>query len=142
MMDDHRMAQYDEELREKNLVTITTFIAIFIACLGLFGLATFMTEQRTKEIGIRKVLGAGLYHITTLISGDFLKLVLLSFAFAVPIAYYLTDKWLQDFSYRIDMSWWVFCIVGLTALLIAVLTVSYQAIRAAVANPVKSLKTE
>lgn len=142
MMEDHRMAQYDEELREKHIVTITAFIAIFIACLGLFGLATFMTEQRTKEIGIRKVLGAGLYHITTLISGDFLKLVFLSFAFAVPIAYYLTDRWLQDFSYRIDMSWWVFCIVGLTALLIALLTVSYQAIKAAIANPVKSLKTE
>lgn len=142
MMEDHRLQQYAEELREKQMVTYTASIAIIIACLGLFGLATFITEQRTKEIGIRKVLGAGIYSITRLLSKDFLKLVLISFILALPISFYMTERWLQTFSYRINMSWWVFLCVALISVFIALLSVSYQSIKAALANPVNSLKSE
>ena len=124
------------------MVTYTASIAIIIACLGLFGLATFITEQRTKEIGIRKVLGAGIYSITRLLSKDFLKLVLISFILALPISFYMTERWLQTFSYRINMSWWVFLCVALISVFIALLSVSYQSIKAALANPVNSLKSE
>jgi putative ABC transport system permease protein len=110
--------------------------------LGLFGLATFTAEQRTKEIGIRKVLGASVVNITTLLSKDFLKLVLIAIVIASPIAYYFMQKWLQDFAYRIEISWWIFAVAGAISLLIALLTVSYQAIKAALMNPVKSLRTE
>jgi len=108
----------------------------------MFGLTTLMTDERPKVIGILKVMGAGIYHITTLISGDFLKLVLFSFALAMPVVYYFTDIWLQDFSYYIEMSWWVFFLVGVVALFISLLTVSYQFIKDAIANPVKSLKAD
>jgi putative ABC transport system permease protein len=117
-------------------------LAIIIACLGLFGLATYAAEQRIKEIGIRKVLGASVRGIIAMLSKDFLKLVVIASIIAFPIAWFAMNKWLQDFAYRINISWWVFVIASVVAILIALLTISYQAIRAAIANPVKSLRTE
>ncbi len=133
---------FKAEDRIANIFGAFTTIAIFIACLGLFGLITFMAEQKTKEIGIRKVLGASVLHITSLLSKDFMKLVLISVLIASPIAYYAMSKWLQDFAYRIDVSAWVFIAGGLGVMAIALLTVGYRAIRAALMNPVKSLKSE
>ncbi|MEO6583902.1 MAG: FtsX-like permease family protein, partial [Ferruginibacter sp.] len=104
--------------------------------------ATYTAEQRTKEIGIRKVLGASVTQVTQMLSKDFLKLVFIACIIAFPLAYWAMDKWLQDFAYRIDISWWVFVLAAVGALLIALLTVSFQAIKAAIANPVKSLRTE
>ncbi|HMI78497.1 MAG TPA: ABC transporter permease [Ferruginibacter sp.] len=141
-MDDAFNNIYHEEMRVGKLAMIFSLLAIFIACLGLFGLATFMAEQRTKEIGIRKVLGANVAGIVQLLSKDFLKLVIIAFCLSVPLAWWGMNKWLQDFAYRVDISWWVFALAGLTALVIALITVSLQAIRAALANPVKSLRTE
>ncbi|MFI5188009.1 MAG: ABC transporter permease, partial [Chitinophagales bacterium] len=116
--------------------------AILISCLGLFGLATFSAEQRTKEIGVRKVLGASVTGIIALLSKDFLKLVAVSVVIASPIAWWVMNKWLLDFAYRKNISWSVFAVTTLVALLIALFTISFQAIRAAIANPVKSLRTE
>lgn len=141
-LEDFRISSYDEEIREKKIVTATALLAILIASLGLFGLATFMVEQRTKEIGIRKVLGAGLNTIMYLLSKDFIKLVLIAFAIALPLAYYLIDKWLDSFVYRIEMKWWMFVICGMMIIIIALITVSFQSIRAGLMNPVKSLKVE
>ena len=115
---------------------------IFIACLGLFGLATYSAEQRIKEIGVRKVLGATVVSLASLLSKDFLKLVLIANGIAFPIAWWATHKWLQEYAYHIKVEWWVFVIAGGLAIGIALLTVSYQAIRAALSNPVKSLRTE
>lgn len=123
-------------------VAFFTLLTIFIACLGLLGLVAFMIEQRTKEIGIRKVLGASVAQITTLLSSDFLRLVLISNGIAFPIAWWVMSKWLQDFAYRIELQWWAFLAAGAMALLLALIMVSIQAIRAAVANPVKSLRSE
>ncbi|TAG19381.1 MAG: ABC transporter permease [Cytophagia bacterium] len=133
---------YEKEARTAGIIFYFTLITIFIACLGLFGLATFTAEQRTKEIGIRKVLGASILQITILISKDFLKLVMIAFVIASPIAYYFMDKWLADFAYRITISWWVFALAGVATISIALITVSWHSIKAALANPVKSLKTE
>jgi putative ABC transport system permease protein len=133
---------YEAEKRQGNLFTFFAFMAIFIACLGLLGLAMFSIQQRTKEIGVRKVLGASVVNITTLLSKDFLKLVLIANGVAFPFAYYAMTRWLKDFAYRIHIEWWIFALAGVMALLIALLTVSFQAIKAAVANPVKSLRTE
>ena len=141
-MDDSFDEMYRSEIRVGKIAMIFSLLAIFIACLGLFGLATFMAEQRTKEIGIRKVLGASVQGIIQLLSKDFLKLVLISFCLAVPLAWWGMHTWLQDFAYRIDISWWIFIVAGIAALSIALLTISFQAIRAAIANPVKSLRTE
>jgi putative ABC transport system permease protein len=113
-----------------------------ISCLGLFGLAAFSAEQRNKEIGIRKVLGSSVAGIVQLLSRDFLVLVGVSFVIATPIAWYGMNKWLQAFAYRISLTWWMFVLAGALAVLIALITVSSQAIKAAIANPVKSLKTE
>jgi putative ABC transport system permease protein len=110
--------------------------------MGLFGLAAFAMEQRMKEIGIRKVLGAGIGRIINLLSKDFIKLILIAIVIATPVAWYSMNKWLQDFAYRININWWVFAIAGLSAIVIAIITISYQAIKAAIANPVKSLRTE
>jgi len=110
--------------------------------MGLFGLVAFTTQCRTKEIGIRKVLGASVTQIVNLLSKDFLKLVILGIVIASPIAYWAMNKWLQDFAYRVEISWWIFALAGIVAIAITLLTVSYQAIRAALANPVKSLRTE
>ena len=110
--------------------------------LGLFGLATYMAENRIKEIGVRKVLGASVANITTLLSKDFLKLVIVSLVIASPVAGFAMYKWLQDYPYRVNIQWWVFALAGLGAIAIALFTVSFQAIKAAMANPVKNLRTE
>ena len=134
--------QYRAEQRTGTIVLYFSVLAIFISCLGLFGLATFSAEQRTKEIGIRKVLGASVMSITTLLSKDFIRLVLIANSIAFPIAFYAMNTWLKDFSYRISIEWWVFVVAGVLAIVIALLTVSYQSIKAALTNPVKTLKTE
>jgi putative ABC transport system permease protein len=113
-----------------------------VACLGLFGLSAFMIEQRTKEIGIRLVMGASLKNIFNLLTTDFIKLVIVSIVIAVPLAWYAMQEWLKDFAYRIDITWQVFAVAGLAALLIALFTISFQAIKAALANPVKNLRSE
>jgi putative ABC transport system permease protein len=117
-------------------------MAVLISCLGLFGLAAFSAELRTKEIGIRKVLGASITGITRLLSAGFLKLIAVAFVIAVPIAWWAMNRWLQTFAFRIPVSWWMFAIAGLLSTLIAMLTVSFHAIKAAVANPVRSLRAE
>ena len=116
--------------------------AIFIACLGLLGLSLFATAQRTKEIGVRKVLGASVINIVALLSKDFIKLVVIAFVIASPVAWFIMHNWLRDFAYRIEISWWIFLGAGLLAVLIALGTISFQAVKAAIANPVKSLRTE
>jgi len=117
-------------------------MAILISCLGLFGLAAFSAEQRTKEIGIRKVLGASVFNLTSLLSKDFIRLVIIAIVIATPISWWAMTKWLQGFAYRVNIAWWMFALAGLLAIAIALFTVSFQAIRAALANPVKSLRTE
>lgn len=133
---------YHSEQQVGKISITFAILAIFIACLGLFGLVTYMAEQRTKEIGIRKVLGASVGQVTGMLSRDFLKLVLIASLIAFPVAWWVMHRWLQDFAYRIKIDWWVFLIAGLIALLIALATVSFQAIKAAMANPAKSLRTE
>lgn len=133
---------YKGERQSGKLMTYFALLSIMISCLGLFGLATFMAEQRTKEIGIRKVMGASVPGITALLSKDFLKLVLIAVAIAIPVAWYFTDEWLQDFAYHVSLEWWIFAAASVMALVIALLTVSFQAIKAAVQNPVKSLRSE
>lgn len=134
--------QYAAEARFSKIFLYFSILSVLIACLGLYGLTSFATEQRTKEIGIRKVLGASIFSVTTLITKDFIKLVVIAIVIASPIAWYFMNQWLQDFSYKIDMQWWFFVIAGIVAVAIALLTVSYQAIKAALMNPVKSLKSE
>jgi len=134
--------QYRSEDRFGKLFLNFAVLAIFISCLGLLGLASYSTMQRTKEIGIRKVMGASVSKIINLLSKDFLKLVFISFFIAAPAAWFFMNHWLKDFAYRTNISWWIFLGAGLTALVIALFTISFQAIRAAVANPVKSLRTE
>ncbi len=133
---------YTNDKRTATIISLFAGLTIFVGCLGLFGLAVFSAEQRTKEIGIRKVLGASVPSLVQLLSKDFVKLVIVSILIASPLAYYVMHKWLQDFAYRIHIEWWVFALAGFIALLIALLTVSFQAIKAALANPVKSLRTE
>ena len=141
-VDDAFDAKFKSEQLIGELSKIFAILAIFISCLGLFGLAAYTAERRKKEIGVRKVLGASVSGIVGLLSKDFLKLVLVSIGIAVPIAWYFVQDWLQTYSYRIAVSWWIFAIAGLVAIAIAMLTVSSQAIKAAIANPAKSLKTE
>jgi putative ABC transport system permease protein len=141
-LDEDFNRQYENEKLFSKAFGIFAAIAIFVACLGLLGLAMFSTIQRTKEIGVRKVLGASVSSILILVSKDFIKLVLFASIVAFPLAWWVMSKWLEDFSYRINISWWIFLIAGLVALLVALITVSFQAIKAAIANPVKSLRTE
>lgn len=141
-LDQDFQKNYAAENRLASIVSYFTIIAILISCLGLFGLAAFSAEQRTKEIGVRKVLGASIPNIIALLSKDFLKLVAISVVIASPVAWYVMNKWLQDFAYRIDISWTVFVITTATALFIALLTIGFQAMKAALSNPVKSLRTE
>jgi ABC-type antimicrobial peptide transport system permease subunit len=117
-------------------------LTIFISCLGLFGLAAYMAQNRIKEIGVRKVLGASVTSIATLLSKDFLKLVIVSLVIASPVAGYIMYRWLQGYPYRVSLEWWVFAMAGIAAVAIALVTVSFQAIKAATANPVKNLRTE
>ncbi len=141
-LDDVVAKLYASEQRTARLVLFFSITAILIACLGLFGLAAFTAEQRTKEIGVRKVLGASVVSITALLSKDFLKLVLVALLIAAPLAWYFLDGWLQSYAYHIAMPWWIFAAAGLAAMLVAFLTVSYQSVKAAVVNPVKSLRSE
>lgn len=141
-LDQDFQRNYEKEQIASGIVKYFTIIAILIACLGLFGLAAFSAEQRRKEIGIRKVLGATVANVTVLLSKDFIQPVLIAFVIASPLAWYVMDKWLSEFSYRINVSWWAFMISGVSALLIAVVTVSSQAVKTALANPVVSLKAE
>jgi putative ABC transport system permease protein len=134
--------QYRAEDRFGRLFVYFAVLTIFISCLGLLGLASYSTLQRTKEIGIRKVLGASVTGIVNLLSREFLQLVLISFLVATPIAWFLMDRWLKDFAYRINISWWIFATSGLLALLIALFTISFQAIRAAISNPILALRSE
>ena len=133
---------YAAEQRQATLFTAFACVAIFIACLGLFGLSAFAISQRVKEIGVRKVLGANVQNIVTLLSKDFLKLVAVAALMAFPIAWWAMNNWLRDFAYRINIAWWVFLVAGIAAALIAFITVSFQAVKAAISNPVNSLRSE
>lgn len=141
-LDEHMNGLYKADQQTGLVVNIATMLAIVIACLGLFGMALYTIASRTKEIGIRKVLGATVHGITFTLSKDFLRLVLIAAVLAVPLAWFIINKWLEDFAFRVNVSWWVFVAAGLAALLVAMVTVSFQAIRAAIVNPVKSLRTE
>ena len=141
-LDQQLAEQYQREVDLGRLVGYLTALSIFLACLGLFGLAAFTAERRTKEIGVRKVLGASVAGLVVLLSKDIARLVLVALVVAVPVAYLAASRWLEDFAYRIEISWQVFLMAGLTTLLIAILTVSYQSIKAALANPVETLRYE
>lgn len=141
-LDDHFAELYRADRTVNAIVGMLTLLSILISCLGLFGLATFTTEQRIKEIGIRKVLGASVAGVVAILSRDFVKLVVIAILIAIPVSWFVVDRWIQDFAYRIDIDWWVFVLSGLIAILIALLTVSSQAVRAALMNPVDSLKSE
>jgi putative ABC transport system permease protein len=141
-LDESFEQMYKSEDKLRSLLWIFTAMAIFVGCLGLFGLAAYTAERRRKEVGIRKVLGASTKGVVVLLSKDFIKLVVISLLIASPVAWYFMNKWLQDFAYRIHISWWIFMVAGVLTILIALLTVSFQAIKAAVANPVKSLRSE
>ena len=137
---------FDSRFRSETLIgdltKVFALLAIFISCLGLFGLAAYTAEQRKKEIGIRKVLGASVDNLAKLLSSEFLKLVIISCIIAFPIAWFVMEQWLQDYAYRIEIHWWVFIAAGIAAICIAIITVSTQAIKAAIANPIKSLRAE
>jgi len=140
--DEQYSKKFSDEERIGNLSTFFAILAVFISCLGLFGLASFVAEQRTKEIGVRKVLGASIFNLWQMLSKDFVTLVIISCLIAIPVAWYFLHQWLQRYTYRTDISWWIFIIAAVGALLITMATVSFQAIKAAMANPVKSLRTE
>jgi len=141
-MDDAFNDMYNTEQKIGKIILIFSVLAILIACLGLFGLSIFIAEQRKKEIGIRKVLGSSIMGVVQLLSLDFLKLVIFSFVLACPFAWYFMHQWLENFAYRVDISWWIFLLAAFLAVFIALATVSYQALKAALANPVRSLRTE
>jgi putative ABC transport system permease protein len=141
-LDNDFQKNYEKDQRISLIVSYFTFIAILIACLGLFGLSAFSAEQRTREIGIRKVLGASVTNVASLLSKDFIKLVVIALLIASPLAWLAMKKWLESFAYRTPISWWTFVLAGLLAICIALITVSFQAIKAAIANPVKSLRSE
>ena len=141
-MDDINAKNYETETKWKQIISIASALFIFISCIGLLGLVMLSIEQRTKEIGIRKVLGAAASRIVVLISKEFIILISIAFVVAVPIGYYFINKWLQDFAYRINIGWWMFALSGVLVIAVALLTMSFQAIKAAIANPVKSLRTQ
>jgi putative ABC transport system permease protein len=141
-LDDQLALFYIEDQRRQTLLSWVGLATVFIACLGLFGLATYSAEQRLKEIAVRKVLGANVFSLTSLISRDFIKLVLIANVIAFPIAWWGTNRWLQDYAYHVEVSWWIFVLAALLATGIALLTVSYQAFKAAIVNPVNILKSE
>lgn len=123
-------------------MNIAMWVAIFISCIGLFGLITFVAAQRKREIGIRKVLGASVSGISLMLGKEFVLLVILAMLIAFPVAYYLLQQWLRNFAYRVTVGWWVYALAGLAAILISMLTIGYQAVKAALANPVNSLRAE
>ena len=141
-MDESFRQMYKADDKLKSLLWIFTAITIFVACLGLFGLAAYAAERRRKEIGIRKVLGASVQGVVVLLSKEFIKLVVISLLIASPLAWYFMNKWLDDFAYRIDISVWIFVIAGIMSIAIAMLTVGFQAVKAALSNPVKNLRSE
>jgi len=141
-IEDEIAKQYGSEQKMEGIFYGFAGLSLVIACLGLFGLSTFVVQRKTKEIGIRKVLGANIPGIVGLLSKDFLRLVLISMVIATPLAWYFMNNWLQDFAYRIHIEWWVFVAAGIIAVFIALVTVSIQSIKAAIVNPVKSLRTE
>lgn len=142
MWDQHFEDMYNRERRAQALTAFSAGMAILLACMGLFGLSAFAIEQRVKEIGVRKVLGASAFQIATLICRTFAAMVLIASVLACPIAYFAMRNWLDGFAYRTDLSWWIFALGGAVALLIALLTVGYHALRAALANPVEALRHE
>ena len=141
-LDQDFQRNYEKDQQTSHVVVDFTAIAILIACLGLFGLSAFSAEQRVKEIGIRKVLGASTSSLTLLLARNFIRLVIVAILIASPLAWFIMNKWLENFVYRIDISWWMFVVAGVVAVLIALITVSFQSIKAAYASPVKSLKTQ
>jgi len=141
-MDESFANMYADVQRMGQIFTSFAVLAIIIACLGLFALSAFMAEQRNKEIGIRKVLGASVTAITAMLSKDFVKLVIIAIVIATPVAWWGMYKWLQDFAYRITISWWMIAVAAIVAIVIALITISFQSIKAALMNPVKSLRTE
>jgi ABC-type antimicrobial peptide transport system permease subunit len=141
-VDEAYAKKFDDQKRTGKLAALFAGLTIFISCLGLFGLATYMAQNRIKEIGVRRVLGATVNNITTLLSKDFLKLVVVALLIASPLAWWAMYTWLQEFEYRVAIEWWVFAAAGILSVIIALVTVGYQAIKAATSNPVKSLRTE
>jgi len=141
-LDEEIGRQFKAEVLIGKLAAVFAALAVFISCLGLFGLAAYITERRAREIGIRKVLGATAPSLAALLSGDFLKWVLVSCGIAFPLGWWIMHSWLQGYDYRTSIHWWIFGLAGIGALLIALMTVSYQALKAALANPVKSLRSE
>jgi putative ABC transport system permease protein len=141
-LDESFEQMYKAEDKLKSLLWVFTTVTVFVACLGLFGLAAYAAERRRREIGIRKVLGASVEGIVLLLSKEFIKLVAIALLIASPLAWYAMNIWLQDFAYSIEVEWWIFAIAGVMAILIALLTVSFQSVKAALMNPVKSLRSE
>jgi len=141
-LDERFASMYDDVQRTGRIFSSFAILAIIVACLGLFALSAYMAEQRSKEISIRKVLGASVAQVTALVSKDFVKLVLIALLLACPVAWWGMNKWLQDFAYQTTISWWIFAVAGVLVVIIALATISFQSIRAAVANPVDSLKGE
>jgi putative ABC transport system permease protein len=141
-LDEDYESLYKSEQRIAGIFSTFSTLAILLACLGLFGLTAYAVVQRTKEIGIRKILGASIPSIISLLAKDFLLLVIIAIVVASPLAWYAANQWLQDFTYRINIEWWMFAAAGIIALVIAFTTISFQAVKAALANPVKSLRTE
>ena len=141
-VDDDYAAKFSKEERIGKLAGVFALLAVIISCLGLFGLTSFVAEQRKKEIGVRKVLGASVFNVWNLLSKDFVVLIIISFLMAVPLSYYFMHHWLQNYAYHTGLSWWVFALAGVGSLVITLMVVSFQAIKAAIANPVKSLRTE
>jgi putative ABC transport system permease protein len=140
--DQENLKNYEAEAKWKQIIFYGAVLTIFISCIGLFGLCVLSAEKRTKEIGVRKVLGASVGRVASILSKDFLKLVVIALLIAMPLAWLSANKWLQSYPYRITLSWWMFTMAGLLVVFIALVTISFQAIKAAIANPVKSLRTE
>jgi len=141
-VDEEYARKFSDEERIGKLASSFAILAIFISCLGIFGLSSFVAEQRMKEIGVRKVMGASVVNLWSMLSKDFLALVVISLIIAMPLAFYFMNGWLSKYNYRTEMAWWIFVASGAGALLITLCTVSYQSIRAALANPVNSLRSE
>ena len=140
--DEQKLKDYESEAKWKQIILFGAILTIFISCIGLFGLSVLSAEKRTKEIGIRKVLGASVNNVVTILSRDFLKLVFIALIIAIPLAWMTANKWLQNYPYRISLNWWLFAMASLLVIIVALATVSFQAIKAAIANPAKSLRTE